>query len=203
MMKKYPAIALLELSSIARGILCADTMIKRAPMTVIKSGTVHNGKYIILFGGSVASVEEAFIEGRSIAGEDIIDHVFLPDVHQQVHDAVLGLRSFCSKESIGIFETSTIAATIQSADAAIKGADIEIVEIRLADHLGGKAFAIVTGQVEDVQTAVKIAFDNTTHQKYWVRKTVIPHLHSDMASQIDQSTYFGQLDVRELQEGEI
>ena len=99
--------------------------------------------------------------------------------------------------------TSTISATIKSTDAAIKGADVEIVEIRLADHLGGKAFAIVTGQVEDVQAAVNIAHDNTTQPKYWVRQTVIPHLHIDMATQIDKSTYFGQLDVIQLQEGEI
>ena len=47
-MKKYPSIALLELSSIAVGIFTADAMVKRAPITVLKSGTVHNGKYLIL-----------------------------------------------------------------------------------------------------------------------------------------------------------
>lgn len=202
-MKKYPAIALLELPCIATGIYSADAMIKRAPITVIKSGTVHNGKYLILIGGSVAAVEEAYYEGLNVASDDIIDRVILPDVHEQVHDAILGHRSTCSKSAIGIIETGSVAATIQSSDAAIKGADIEIVEIRLADHIGGKAFSIITGEIEDVQIGCDVAREKITSQEFWVRKQIIPNIHSDIASQIDQSTYFTELQLRELPEGEI
>ena len=202
-MKKYPAIALLEISGIATGLYCADLMIKRAPITVLKSGTVHNGKYLILVGGSVASVEEAYYEGLSASGEDIIDHVILPDVHEQVHDAILGHRNKCRKESIGIIETASVAATIRSTDAAIKGTNVNIVEIRIADHLGGKAFSIVNGEIEDVQIAVEIAQEKTTNPDFWLRKTVIPNLHHDIGSQIAQSTYFGQIEIQPLAEGEI
>ena len=202
-MKKYPAIALIEVSSIATGILCADSMIKRAPITVIKSGTVHNGKYLILIGGSVASVEESFLHGLTLSKEDIIDNVLLPDVHEQVHNALLGQRGACSCESIGIIETTSVAAILQSTDSAIKGANVDFVEIRLADHLGGKAFSIFTGKVEDVQTAVEIAHQKTTDQKFWVHKTVIPNIHIELAGQIDHSTYFSNIDLQLLQEGEI
>lgn len=202
-MNKYPSIALLEISSIASGILCTDSMIKRAPINVIKSGTVHNGKYLILIGGSVASVEESFHEGLTIAADQLIDKVFLPDIHEQVHDALFGQRSPCSEDAIGIIETSTVSASIQSADAAIKGASIDIVEIRLADHLGGKAFAIFKGDVEDVQSAVAIAEERTTKSEFWLRQTVIPRLHIDMAGQIDQSTSFGQNDMLEVEGGEL
>jgi microcompartment protein CcmL/EutN len=202
-MKKYPAIALLEISGIATGIYCADLMIKRAPITVLKSGTVHNGKYLILIGGSVASVEEAYYEGLNASGDDIIDHVILPDVHEQVHDAILGHRTKCLKESIGIIETASVAATIRSTDAAIKGTDVNIIEIRIADHLGGKAFSIINGEIEDVQIAVEIAQEKTTNPDFWLRKTVIPNLHHDIGSQIAQSTYFGQVEIQPLAEGEI
>ena len=202
-MKKYPAIGLLEISGIATGIYCADAMIKCAPITVLKSGTVHNGKYLILIGGSVASVEEAFYKGLTAAGDEIIDHVLLPDVHEQVHDAILGQRANCSKEAIGIIETASVAATIQSTDAAIKGTNVTIVEIRIADHLGGKAFSIINGEVEDVQIAVEIAQEKTTKPEFWLRKTVIPNLHQDIGIQISQSTYFGQLEVQQLAEGEL
>lgn len=202
-MKKYPAIGLLEISGIATGIYCADAMIKCAPITVLKSGTVHNGKYLILIGGSVASVEEAFYKGLTAAGDEIIDHVLLPDVHEQVHDAILGQRTNCSKEAIGIVETASVAATIQSTDAAIKGTNVTIVEIRIADHLGGKAFSIINGEVEDVQIAVEIAQEKTTKPEFWLRKTVIPNLHQDIGTQIAQSTYFGQLEVQQLAEGEL
>jgi microcompartment protein CcmL/EutN len=202
-MKKYPAIALLEISGIATGLYCADLMIKRAPITVLKSGTVHNGKYLILIGGSVASVEEAYYEGLSASGDDIIDHVILPNVHEQVHDAILGHRTKCRKESIGIIETASVAATIRSTDAAIKGTDVTIIEIRIADHLGGKAFSIINGEIEDVQTAVDIAQENITKPEFWLRKSVIPNLHHDIGSQIAQSTYFGQIEIQPLAEGEI
>ena len=199
----YPAIALLELDSIATGIYCADEMIKRSPITVIKSGTAHNGKYLILIGGTVASTEEAFYVGKSIADGELLDQVFLAEVHAQVHDAIIGQRGQCSKESIGIIETATAAALIKSTDAAIKGADIDVVEIRLADHLGGKAFSIVSGEVEDVQSAIQVAQENVTNQKFWIRGIVIPHLHFEMAEQIEQSTYFKQLNMRQLEEGEL
>ena len=202
-MKKYPALGLLEISGIATGIYCADAMIKCAPITVLKSGTVHNGKYLILIGGSVASVEEAFYKGLAASGDEIIDHVLLPDVHEQVHDAILGQRADCRKEAIGIVETASVAATIQSTDAAIKGTDVTIVEIRIADHLGGKAFSIINGEIEDVQIAVEIAQEKTTKPEFWLRKTVIPNLHQDIGAQIAQSTYFGQLEVQQLAEGEL
>lgn len=199
----YPAIALLEISSIATGILCADAMIKSAPITVLKSGTVHNGKYLILIGGSVASAEEAYAEGLQHAKIDLIDHVILPDVHEQVHNAILGKRLSCEQDAIGIIETSSAAAIIKSTDAAVKSANITIVEIRLADHLGGKAFSIVSGKVQDVQMAVDIASERITDQKFWLNKAIIPNLGDEIALQINQSTFFEHLDVFHLLEGEI
>jgi microcompartment protein CcmL/EutN len=202
-MKKYPAIALLEISGIATGIYCADMMIKCAPITVLKSGTVHNGKYLILIGGSVASVEEAYYKGLSTASNELIDHVVLPDVHEQVHDAILGERSDCSREAIGILETASVAAIIKSTDAAIKQTDISIVEIRIADDLGGKAFSIINGEVEDIESAVDIAQERTTKPEFWLCKTVIPNLHQEIGAQIAQSTFFGQLKIQQLAEGEL
>jgi microcompartment protein CcmL/EutN len=148
-------------------------------------------------------VEEAYYEGLNASGDDIIDHVILPDVHEQVHDAILGHRTKCLKESIGIIETASVAATIRSTDAAIKGTDVNIIEIRIADHLGGKAFSIINGEIEDVQIAVEIAQEKTTNPDFWLRKTVIPNLHHDIGSQIAQSTYFGQVEIQPLAEGEI
>jgi microcompartment protein CcmL/EutN len=202
-MKKYPAIALLEISGIATGIYCADVMIKCSPITVLKSGTVHNGKYLILIGGSVASVEEAYFKGLTAATDEIIDHVILPDVHEQVHDAVLGQRADCSREAIGIIETTSVAAIIQSTDAAIKQTDINIAEIRIADHLGGKAFSILNGKIEDIESAVEIAREKITRPKYWLKHTVIPNLDQELGNQLAQSTSFGKLQVQTLSEGEI
>ena len=203
MMNRYPAIALIEFSSIATGVFAGDAMVKRAPISVLKVGTVHEGKYLVLIGGSVASVEEAFSEGLRVGGEQVIDRVILPDVHFQVHDAILSTRKPCSGDAIGIIETKTVAATIQSADAGVKGANVNIVEIRLADDLGGKAIAIFTGRVEEVEAAVKISKEAVTHPNFWLCDTIIPRLHFDMAKQINQSTRFAGVNLDKLENGEV
>ena len=63
-----PALGLLELESIAAGIEVGDAMAKRAPIDLIRAGTVHPGKYHVLVGGAVADVEEALEAGREIGG---------------------------------------------------------------------------------------------------------------------------------------
>jgi microcompartment protein CcmL/EutN len=199
----YPAIAILEFSGIATGILAGDAMIKCAPITVLKTGTVHNGKYLILIGGSVAAVEEAYMKGILIGDDHIVDKVILPDVHEQVQIALLGGRKKCLADAIGIFETATVAATIKSADAGIKGAAVDIIEIRIADDLGGKAFSIFSGKVEEVEAALKIAQVNSTHSKFWQKQTIIPNIHEQIAKQIDHSTYFAKNKLLQLEDGEI
>ncbi len=62
-----PAIAVLELDSIAIGFRTGDAMVKRAPVEVTYAGTVHPGKYLVLVGGDVASVEESFAAGLTAA----------------------------------------------------------------------------------------------------------------------------------------
>lgn len=202
-MNRYPAIALIEFSGIAAGIKAGDAMLKRAPISVLKSGTVHDGKYLVFVGGSVAAVEEAFNEGLFVGEDRIVDSVMLANVHDQVHDAVFGTRQACAGDALGIIETSTVAATLRSADAGVKGADAEIVEIRLADDIGGKAFAIFTGRIEAVEAALEIAKQAVTHPDFWIQQTLIPRLHEQMASQINQSTHFARAALNQLEDGEV
>ncbi len=201
-MKRYPAIALIEFSGIADGIRAGDAMIKRAPIVMLRAGTVSRGKYLVLVGGSVASVEEAFAEGVRQAGGKLVDCVILPDVHPRVHDAIQGDRHTCEGESLGVIETGSVAATIRSADAAIKGAAVDIVEIRLADNLGGRAFAIFTGKVEDVESAVRIARETLDERQPLLSETVIPRIDAEMARRIDETTRFSAADIDTIEGGE-
>ncbi len=202
-MKKYPAIALIEYSSIATGILAGDEMLKKAPITVIKSGTVHNGKYLVLIGGSVASVEESYTKGLAIDPDNIIDSMILPNIHEQLHDSILGSRLKCTRESLGIIEASSVSTMIKATDAGVKGADVNIVEIRLADDIGGKSFTIYNGSIEEIQAAVDIAKNAITVPEHWVNETIIPNLHGDMKVQIDQTTRFAQVKLGKVRDSEI
>jgi len=197
-MKKYPAIALIEFSSISNGITAGDAMIKKAPISMLKAGTVSRGKYLVMIGGSVASVEESFREGLHIGGDLVVDKVFLPDIHPQVLDAILGERLTIQFEALGVIETASVAATIEAADAAIKGALVTIIEIRLADALGGKGFTIVNGKVEDVEAAVEIGLKAITNQALWRNSTIIPALHPDLAQEITDTTRFSIASAKQL-----
>jgi microcompartment protein CcmL/EutN len=202
-MKTYPAIALIEYSSIATGILAGDAMLKKAPITVIKSGTVHNGKYLVLIGGSIASVEESYTKGLAINPDNIIDSMILPNVHQQLHDSILGSRLKCTRESIGIIEASSVSTMIKASDAGVKGADVNIIEIRLADDIGGKSFTIYNGSIEEIQAAVEIAKNAITSSEHWVNDIIIPNLHADMKIQIDQTTKFAQVKLGKVADSEV
>ncbi|HBY93485.1 MAG TPA: propanediol utilization protein, partial [Chloroflexi bacterium] len=62
------AIALLEFESVARGIVAGDAMIKRAPLALLRCGTVQPGRFLVLVGGGEAEVDEALTAGREFPG---------------------------------------------------------------------------------------------------------------------------------------
>jgi microcompartment protein CcmL/EutN len=173
-----PALALLEFDSIAAGIVAGDAMVKRAPLDLIRAGTVQPGKYLVLIGGQVADLEEAIDSARSAEGGHMADLVFLPDVHPDVVAAVAGARTEGDGEALGVIETTTAAAIIRAADAGVKGARVTLRELRLADGLGGKGYLLFTGPVAEVEAAVSIGSARVPGEL--VRETVIAQLHQEM-----------------------
>jgi microcompartment protein CcmL/EutN len=201
-MKNYPAIALIEFSSISTGILAGDAMIKKAPISLYKSGTVSRGKYLVLIAGTVASVEMSFKEGLEIGKDIIVDKVLLPDVHPNVIETISGDRNQITDESFGIIETASVASMIEAADAGIKGASVKIVEIRLADALGGKAFVMFNGKVENIEAALEIGMNAISNKALWRNKSIIPSIHDELAKGINETTRFANAEFREIPGGE-
>ncbi|MFQ5340922.1 MAG: BMC domain-containing protein [Anaerolineae bacterium] len=185
-----PAIALLEFDSIAIGIRAGDAMVKRAPLDTVYAGTVQPGKYLVLIGGQVASVEESLAAGREWGHLALIDEVFLPAVHPDVVRALAGGRQVSDAEALGIIETSTVAATIGAADAGVKGADVTLLEILLADGLGGKGYALFAGAVADVEAAVEIGVASLADPKQLVAEVVIARFHVEMLENLRADTRF-------------
>jgi microcompartment protein CcmL/EutN len=192
-----PAIALLEFDSIAVGIEAGDAMAKRAPIYVLRSGTIHPGRYLVLVGGAVGDVEEALLAGRVIGGPCLLDTVFLPNVHAQVVAAVRGLRLAGTGEALGIIETETVASVICAADAGVKGAKVRLLDLRLGDGIGGKGYLLFDGVVSEVEAAVAIACERVTdvaagalpgtRAPIW---RVIPQLHGEMRHELEADPRF-------------
>jgi microcompartment protein CcmL/EutN len=194
-----PALALLELESIAVGIEAGDAMVKRAPIEVLRAGTVHPGRYLVLVTGDVADVEEAFRAGVVVGEASIVDTVLLRNVHVQVVAALRGERRTGTGEALGVVETATVAAIIEAADAGVKGASVELLELRLADGLGGKGYLLFDGAVSDEEAAVAIAHARSTEPgrasgavalgRLPVAR-VIPQLHREMRAELEAAPRF-------------
>ena len=184
-----PALGLLELDSIAAGIEAGDAMAKRAPIDVIRAGTVHPGKYLVLVGGAVADVEEALEAGREVGAAAVRGLVFLPHVHPDVVAALRGVRAAPAGEALGVIETSTVAATIEAADAGVKGARVRLLELRRADDLGGKGYLLLDGPVAEVEAAVEIGAARIAGSPGLVHR-VIARLHGEMAENLAADARF-------------
>lgn len=190
----HPAMGLLEHPSIATGIRVGDAMVKRAPVALLHAGTVHPGKYLLLVAGDVASVEEALLAADdAMHPEDapFLDRLFLPDVEPRVAAAVRGARDNSGDgEALGVFETATVAATLAAADRVLKGTEVSLREIRLADHLGGKAYALFQGPLAEVEIALDLATDSLRAPSLLVGRTLIAQLHDDLRANLDDGGDF-------------
>ncbi len=154
-----PALGLLELQSIARGVTVADALVKRAAVQLHVNRPVSPGKHLVLCSGEVGDVEEAMLAGRAQAGSSLCDELLLTQVHDEVLDVLRRKTKLPLVEdvSIGILETLSAASTLRGADAACKAAELRIFELRLCDGLGGKGFAILFGEQDMVEAGLATA----------------------------------------------
>ncbi len=186
-----PAIVLLEFDSIAAGILAGDAMAKRAPLASLHAGTVQPGKYLVLAGGSVGDVQEARAAGLEVARTWLVDQIFLPDIHPDVLSSLSGERRLGEGGALGVIETRTVAATIAAADAAVKGSLVTLLDIRLADGLGGKGYLLLGGEVSDVEAGVALGIARLPPGGELVGSVVIPQLHEEMYENLKGQQRFG------------
>ena len=185
----FPALALLEFNTVVAGIEAGDAMVKRSPIDRIVTGTVQPGHYLVMVSGAVATVEEAVKAGKEVGKESLLDHIFLPNVHPEVIHTISGKRYTATEDALGIVETQTVASAIYAADAGLKGADVSLVQLRLADGLGGKGLTMFHGLIADVEAAVDIG--TAVSRPQLVHHIIIPQLHAEMWDNVNQNGRFG------------
>jgi microcompartment protein CcmL/EutN len=178
------AIGLIETISIAVGIRVTDEMVKTAPVEILEATAICPGKYMVLIAGAVAPVEDSLRRGLEVGGEVVVDTLFIPYVHAQVFPAILGATDVADLRALGVVETFTVASTILAADAAAKATPVDLIEIRLAKGLGGKAFFVMTGEVYDIEAAMEAALGVARAGGNLVRSVVIPRPHEDIAAKV-------------------
>jgi len=167
------SIGLLELNSIAAGIHITDTMLKTADVELILARTICSGKYMIIVRGSVSAVQASVQSGIDCWEGTVIDSIVIPNVHPSIFPAIGGSNVVRKTGALGVIESFSVASLIEGADAAVKAADVQLLEIRLAMALGGKAFASMTGDVSSVTEAVEIGARVIMEKGLLVNKAVI------------------------------
>ncbi len=177
-----PCIGLVELSSVARGVEIADAILWSADVQMIFSSPVQPGKYVMLFTGSVEDVRSALDRGIELGGADVVDRLLIEQVHEQVEAALRrrGGRIDGNLDAIGVVETTTVASAVLAADLALKTATVDMLDLRIANGLGGKSFFTVTGEVSDVRSAVAAGARSAQAQGLLHRDVVIPNPHPDL-----------------------
>jgi microcompartment protein CcmL/EutN len=155
MAPRGPALAVIELGSIARGYVALDAASKRADVQVVRSEPITPGKYWLALSGGEAEVDEALAAAVLTAGPSRIDHVLLSYAHDDVAAAVAGARAEGGAlDAVGAIELSSICAAVRAADAALKAASVRLVDLHLARGIGGKGYVVLTGDLSDVDAAV-------------------------------------------------
>lgn len=177
-------IGLIELSSIAAGFAVTDAMLKAASCELVLARTICSGKYMVLVRGDVAAVQAAVDAGTAEGDFSVVDCFVIPNIHEQVFRALSGTNRNAPMEALGVVESFSVASLIEGADAAVKAANVELLEVRLAMAMGGKAFCTLTGNVAAVQSAVDAGAEVVAAKGLLVNRVVIPNPRPELMSEM-------------------
>jgi microcompartment protein CcmL/EutN len=154
-----PALAMLELDDIPLGLVALDAVAKEAPVALVGAGTIHHGHFLIVFAGPLAAVEMSHARALERSGSALVDAVLLPNAEPRILPALQrGARRFPAPgDALGMLEARSSPTLVGALDGALKGTPVELVELRLAEGLGGKAVASLWGNQHDVEVALELA----------------------------------------------
>ncbi len=178
------SIGLIELSSIAAGFQVCDAMLKAADVDLLLSRSICSGKYMVMVRGDVAAVQSSVDSGCKAGDFSIIDTMVIANLHEAVFPAITGVNKTEALEALGIIESFSVASLIEAADAAVKTAQVRLIEIRLAMALGGKAFVTLTGSLAAVRSAVDAGARVVSAKGLLTNKVVIPQPRPELLKEI-------------------
>lgn len=173
-------IGFLELNSIAKGIEAADIILKTADVRLVYAKASCPGKYQILFTGEVAAVKSSLESGIATGKSFVVDSCVIPRVHPQVVKAINMAGEIDELKAVGVMEFYNVTASVYAADAAVKAADVDLIEIRVGTGIGGKSFVVLTGEVAAVREAIYCGIATENAQGMLLSEVVIPNPHPDL-----------------------
>ena len=174
MSESYTAVGMVEFNSIAAGIDAADQMVKTAQVDPLFFKTICPGKFVAAVTCDVAAVSASVNAGRETHADALVDWFIIPNIHRDVIGALAGATGITERGALGIIETFSAASIVVASDAAVKAADVQLLDVRVALGLGGKGYALMTGDVAAVNAAVEAGSTAAAESGLLVSKVVIP-----------------------------
>jgi microcompartment protein CcmL/EutN len=174
------ALGFIEYKSIARGLAAADVMLKGGHVELIQATVICPGKFIALVSGDVGAVQAAVERGFNFDPPFAIAKFVLPNVHPAVLPALTATTPAEPKGAFGVIETIDAASAVVAGDTAAKAGAVELLEIRLARGMGGKAFVFLSGELAAVEAAVRSAENKLAEEGVLVATAVIASPHPDL-----------------------
>ena len=178
------SLGLIELTSIASGFLACDSMLKAADVSLVLSRSICSGKYMVMVRGDVSSVEAAVQAGVAGARFSVIDSFVIPNLHES------GVSGDQRGEQGGGAGSAGDCGIVLGGEPDRRrgrggeGGERDLIEIRLAMALGGKAFVTMTGNVAAVQSAVDAAASMVGQKGMLVNKVVIPSPRPELLNEM-------------------
>lgn len=186
--KNGPALGLVELSSVARGMVVADAMVKKAAVNLLRSAPVSPGKFVVIVTGGEDEVAEAMQVGTELASATLIDRLYLPHIDEQIAPVMRGTVQQADVSAVGIVETYSVASAILAADKSVKRAEVQLIQMRLARGLGGKAFFTMTGELAQIEAAIEGARE-ILHDGMLLTTEIIARPHPDFIETLLREGY--------------
>jgi len=195
----FDTLGALELKSIAQGVVALDAMIKESPIRIACAQSASPGKYLILIAGEVEEVARSLATGIEVASVDHLDDLLLPRTHDELRRflepvdspaasrgrvALRDLRSESSETelpALGIIETFGGPSLLGAVDTALKTAETRLVDLHLLSGIGGKATALLAGDVESVKIGVEAGASHAEARSCLAKQVVIPRPDPSLA----------------------
>lgn len=174
------AVGFIELNSIAKGIEASDILLKTADVRLVFSKAGCPGKYYILITGEVAAVRSSVEAGCALGKEHVVDSCIIPNIDRRVIKAINLATCPETTGAVGVMEFYSVTAAVYGADAAVKGADVELLDVRLGTGIGGKSFVVLTGDVAAVRASVECGINTPPAEGMTIAHVVIPNPHPDL-----------------------
>ena len=118
--------------------------------------------------------------GIQTGGASVVDSVVIPRLHPQVLKAIGSASLPPALKSLGVMEFFSITAAVHAADAAVKTANVDLIDLRLGTGIGGKSLVLLTGEVAAVKEAISSGIAVKSSEGLLVASVVIPNPHGQL-----------------------